>query len=173
MATLYFVIFQANLGVIWAVAGGTVLVCATVNSVLLAGVTRLTFAQAKMEGSFRYAHARVRCYAESIAFYDGEREEEQHLDDACTLAIANKMRLIRFEAGLHAFQTGFFMASILVSVGIPGLLYLYMGASHAGYTDAEFAARINTMVGASQGVIQVLVSLLVYLNVMSQAVGCG
>jgi ABC-type uncharacterized transport system fused permease/ATPase subunit len=38
----------------------------------------LTVFEDKSEGDFRFAEARVRTYVESIAFYDGEKEEEQN-----------------------------------------------------------------------------------------------
>jgi ABC-type uncharacterized transport system fused permease/ATPase subunit len=34
-----------------------------------------TYVQSQLEGNFRYSHARLRNYAESIAFYNGEAQE--------------------------------------------------------------------------------------------------
>ncbi len=37
------------------------------------------FSQERAEGFFRFAHARIRTYVESIAFFNGEQDEQQNV----------------------------------------------------------------------------------------------
>lgn len=65
-------------------------------------ISQFTFSQSKFEGNFRYAHARIRNYAESIAFYNGEEQEIANIETQFHSVLKNQLKLTRFQA----LQTG-------------------------------------------------------------------
>jgi ABC-type uncharacterized transport system fused permease/ATPase subunit len=53
-----------------------------------------------MEGYFRYAHARLRSYAESIAFYGGEKQELDNIAEKFENIVKNQTKLNKWQAVL-------------------------------------------------------------------------
>ena len=59
------------------------------------------FSQDRAEGFFRYAHARIRTYVESIAFYNGEKKEEQYTETALQYVLLRNLSVIRKQLPLN------------------------------------------------------------------------
>ena len=53
-------------------------VVATIKSVVLPPISRAVYKKDKHEGDFRYAHSRIRDYAESMTFFDSSGVEKQN-----------------------------------------------------------------------------------------------
>ena len=67
---------------------------------------RLNFDKEKLHGDYRYSLIRVQDNAESIAFYDGERQEGRHLAGRFRAIIINRWAIVRQMLGLDGFNTG-------------------------------------------------------------------
>uniref|UniRef100_A0A6B2KX08 ABC transporter domain-containing protein n=1 Tax=Arcella intermedia TaxID=1963864 RepID=A0A6B2KX08_9EUKA len=63
---------------------------------LLKPLAKYTFEQERLEGDFRYAHARIRDYAEAISFYEGEPMEKAHALTAFERVLANQKQLAKW-----------------------------------------------------------------------------
>lgn len=61
-------------------------------------ISKWTFTQAKLQGTFRYSHARLRSYAESIAFYDGELQESKNIMNEFDRVMENNYKLIFYQS---------------------------------------------------------------------------
>jgi len=59
----------------------------------------LTFLQLKKEADFRFSLIRVKNYAESIAFYRGEQQEKEQINQRLERAIDNKKKLVLWQDG--------------------------------------------------------------------------
>jgi ABC-type uncharacterized transport system fused permease/ATPase subunit len=59
------------------------------------------FSQEKAEGYFRYAHARIRAFVESIAFYNGEEDEQRNISSTFKSALARNITVIRKSFALN------------------------------------------------------------------------
>ncbi|ERN42402.1 ABC-type uncharacterized transport system, permease and ATPase component [Rubidibacter lacunae KORDI 51-2] len=71
-------------------------------------LVRLNFEQLKREANFRFGLVRLRENAEPIAFYRGEQQEKDHLDDRFTDIFNNFRRLILWrELGLGSFTNAY------------------------------------------------------------------
>ncbi|AFZ33396.1 ABC transporter domain-containing protein (plasmid) [Gloeocapsa sp. PCC 7428] len=67
----------------------------------------LNFEQLKREADFRYGLLRIRENAEAIAFYHGETQEQNHLQQRFRAVFLNFNHLIRAQFGLMVFQNGY------------------------------------------------------------------
>eukprot|EP01125_Pyxidicula_operculata_P015082 TRINITY_DN5097_c1_g2_i2.p1 TRINITY_DN5097_c1_g2~~TRINITY_DN5097_c1_g2_i2.p1 ORF type:complete len:1244 (-),score=197.46 TRINITY_DN5097_c1_g2_i2:64-3795(-) len=65
---------------------------------LVKPLAKYTFKQNQVEGDFRYAHARVRDYAESIALYKGEDMERKNAEAALDNVILNQRSVAKWTA---------------------------------------------------------------------------
>ena len=66
------------------------LVTAVINKQLMSPIVALTYNQDKLEGNFRFHHARVRTGAEAIAFTGGEEETKFALNEDFRKALVNQ-----------------------------------------------------------------------------------
>lgn len=78
----------------------------------------LNFQQLRREADFRFGLIHAREYAEPIAFYNGERREEQWLRDRFELLASNFGALLKKTLGLNLFQYAFTFATYVV----PGIV---------------------------------------------------
>ncbi|MCK3658931.1 ABC transporter ATP-binding protein [Pasteurellaceae bacterium Pebbles2] len=69
-------------------------------------LVKLNYAKEKLSGDYRYSLIRVRDNAESIAFYDGEKQERLHLKAKFNAMIQNRWVIVRRMLGLDGFNTG-------------------------------------------------------------------
>ena len=67
---------------------------------------RLNFENERLNGNYRYALIRVREHAESIAFFDGEATEKQHLHARFREVVDNRWRIVWRTLGLNTFNSG-------------------------------------------------------------------
>ena len=81
-------------------------ITAIINKMLMSPIVALTYNQDKLEGNFRFHHARVRTGAESIAFTGGEEETKFGLNEDFRKALANQTTQIFKQSYLNLF-TGF------------------------------------------------------------------
>ncbi|KNC52309.1 uncharacterized protein AMSG_11639 [Thecamonas trahens ATCC 50062] len=102
---------------------GYFLVATIINKFLLSPIVAFIFAQERLEGNYRYGHARVRTYAESIAFLSGADAESAGLAVSLRRLVSNARAIIwrefpldlstRFFAGL-----GGILSYLIVSIPI-------------------------------------------------------
>ncbi|ACB52413.1 ATP-binding protein of ABC transporter [Crocosphaera subtropica ATCC 51142] len=114
------------IGVLWAISqvltsflliyaiGGT-LVTVVVFGRILVGIN---FEQLKREANFRFSLVRVRENAEAIAFYQGQDQELQQIQQRFLAVFNNFNHLIRWQLNLNLFQNGYQYITFL----LPGLL---------------------------------------------------
>lgn len=70
-------------------------------------LTRLNFEQFRRDGNFRFGLIRVRENAEAIAFYQGQTQETQQVQQKFREVFVNFKRLIRWQFNLNVFQNGY------------------------------------------------------------------
>ncbi|MDO5652396.1 MAG: ABC transporter ATP-binding protein/permease [Moraxella sp.] len=75
---------------------------------------KLNFDKERLHGDYRYSLIRVRDNAESIAFYHGENQENQHLSRRFGAIITNRWAIIRRTLGLDGFNTGVTQIAMLL-----------------------------------------------------------
>jgi ABC-type uncharacterized transport system fused permease/ATPase subunit len=80
-----------GLGITW----GYIVVVYLISIPLMGRVVPHVYSQEKAEGFFRYAQARVRTYVESIAFYDGEMDEERNANSSFKNALKRSVIVLR------------------------------------------------------------------------------
>ncbi len=78
----------------------------------------LNFRQLRQEADFRFSLVRVRENAESIAFYQGEKQELKEVRRRFTGAFDNYNRLIRSQFFLNLFQYAYSMLTIVLPSAI-------------------------------------------------------
>ncbi|WPB59504.1 ABC transporter ATP-binding protein/permease [Xylophilus sp. GOD-11R] len=79
-----------------------------------APLIRLNFWQLRREADFRFGLMRLRENAESIAFYRGEAQERQQIDQRFDSVYNNYARLIRKQRSLNLFQRAFSQLTLVV-----------------------------------------------------------
>ncbi|MCZ2497927.1 ATP-binding cassette domain-containing protein [Xylophilus sp. Kf1] len=79
-----------------------------------APLIRLNFWQLRREADFRFGLMRLRENAESIAFYRGEPQERQAIDQRFDAVYNNYARLIRKQRSLNLFQRAFSQLTLVV-----------------------------------------------------------
>lgn len=111
-------------GVLWLISRELVVflilyaIAGTAITVVLFGkvMIGLNFYQLRREANFRFSLVRIRENAEAIAFYRGEVQESQQVDQCFAAAFTNCNKLIRVQLNLNLFQYGYsFMTVILPS----------------------------------------------------------
>lgn len=75
---------------------------------------KLNFNKEKFNGDYRYSLIRVRDNAESIAFYDGEQKEQDHLNTKFKMVIQNRWSIVRQMLGLDGFNTGITQVAMIL-----------------------------------------------------------
>jgi putative ATP-binding cassette transporter len=78
----------------------------------------LHFTQRRREADFRFGLVRLRENAEAIAFYHGERQEKQHLQQVFGRLFANAIQIIRWSLRLNFFYYG----NSLLALVLPTLI---------------------------------------------------
>lgn len=73
-----------------------------INKLIMGPIMRLVFYQEKLEGDFRFAHVRVRNWAESIALYGGGEVEKQYTESTFKELLSNKMRILKRQWTLNS-----------------------------------------------------------------------
>ncbi|UTO04245.1 ABC transporter ATP-binding protein/permease [Moraxella sp. FZLJ2107] len=102
-------------GVVFLVYG--FIITATVISVWIGRpLIRLNFEKEHRHGDYRYALVRVRDHAESIAFYQGERQEKRSLTAYFRAIIDNRWAIIKRSLGLGGFNTGVTQFAMLLPI---------------------------------------------------------
>jgi len=79
-----------------------------------APLIRLNFWQLRREADFRFGLMRLRENAESIAFYRGEAQERQQIDQRFDAVFNNFARLIKKQRALNIFQRAFSQLTLVV-----------------------------------------------------------
>ena len=88
----------------------------TVGALYLFGapLIRLNFWQLRREADFRFGLMRLRENAESIAFYRGEPQERQQIDQRFEAAFSNFRRLIKKQRALNLYQRSFSQLTLVL-----------------------------------------------------------
>lgn len=124
------------LGILWEISGtiilpigswtlhisGSLVFAALVYAIVGTLITRKTmrsllpldFQKEKLEGDFRYALVRIRENVESIAFYKGERHEEQTLDFSFRAIYQNSYRILLKMLSVNMWISFYGQIAILV-----------------------------------------------------------
>jgi ABC-type uncharacterized transport system fused permease/ATPase subunit len=108
-----------------------------VTRVLMKRIPAAAFAWRRTEGDLRFAHARVREYSESVAFYDGQLEERHNVDDMFSKATAafRAMLLAQLPPSLFA-QVYTTMSGTVAFGGIAVSMFYLDGFKSGSYTQA-------------------------------------
>jgi len=136
-------------GVLWSISRllvGTLLgyaVLGTVGTFLIGRkLIGLNYLQYEREADFRYGLVRVRENAESIAFYRGESRELRDLKSRLGAAIANMLRLIKWNRNLAFFTTGYNYLALIVPTVIVAPLFLQHRVEFGDITRAVGAFAV-------------------------------
>ncbi len=138
--------FSINIGILLSISRNltfALIIYASILSTLIVFASKklfkLNFEQLKYEANFRYGLVHIRNNAESIAFYAGEKQESQEINNRLKSVVKNFNLLIIWEALLRVLQR----STIYGSVFIPFIIL--SGPLLAGNMDfGEFSqARLN------------------------------
>ena len=92
-------------GLLWLVLGYSLLVTGVSYGIFGRVLKGLKLQQSKKEADLRFSLMRVRNYAESIAFYGGEAQENQQISQRLETAIENEKQVTLWENGYQQFFT--------------------------------------------------------------------
>eukprot|EP00792_Barthelona_sp_PAP020_P006897 TRINITY_DN3079_c3_g4_i1.p1 TRINITY_DN3079_c3_g4~~TRINITY_DN3079_c3_g4_i1.p1 ORF type:complete len:679 (+),score=162.71 TRINITY_DN3079_c3_g4_i1:39-2039(+) len=101
IAMVSYKIVQESSFVSLAIAVVWFLIGVFLNSQLMSPVVKVNYRQNQVEGDFRFAHVRVRTYAESVAFYKGESREHMIVEDRLKEVVDNFSELARLNVPLN------------------------------------------------------------------------
>ena len=107
-------------------------------------IVALTYNQDKLEGNFRFHHARVRTGAESIAFVGGEEETKFGLNEDFKKALANQTAQIFKQSYLNLF-TGFIGNGNAMLGYCVAALTIFTNPEYATYSPADLAESITQL----------------------------
>lgn len=136
------------------------LITVIINKQLMSPIVALTYNQDKLEGNFRFHHARVRTGAESIAFAGGEEETKFGLNEDFKKALANQTTQIFKQSYLNLFS-GFIGNSNAILGYCIAALTIFTNADYASYTAADLAesiTQLTSVIGGLTGSFNSLVS---------------
>ncbi|MEO6846349.1 MAG: ABC transporter ATP-binding protein/permease [Chthoniobacterales bacterium] len=112
----------------------------TVASILIGKrLVELYFHQFQKEADFRYGLIRVREYAESIAFYRGEKREHRDLTTRFAEVVKNTLRIIGWQRTLGFFTQGYNSLALIVPVIIVGPMFIHGKVAFGVVTQTEMA----------------------------------
>ncbi|MFN2425250.1 MAG: ABC transporter ATP-binding protein/permease [Candidatus Binatia bacterium] len=158
----------AFLGVLWGISGALVTAlfvyaaAGTVVSILIGKrLVRLSFHQYRKEADFRYGLVRVKDNAESIAFYRGERREQDDLVSRLKLALVNAAEIITWNRNLAFFTTSYNFAAIVLPIAIVAPMFIRGEVEFGVVTQA--AGAFATVLAAVSLVITKFEGLSIYL----------
>ena len=113
--------FSINIGILISISRSLTLaliIYASIISTLLILASKklfkLNFAQLKYEANFRYGLVHIRNNAESIAFYSGEKQESQEVNNRLDSVVKNFNLLITWEALLRVLQRSGIYGSVFI-----------------------------------------------------------
>jgi ABC-type uncharacterized transport system fused permease/ATPase subunit len=127
-----------------------VLLCALVMQCLVQPIARATANVQEHEGSFRYAHGRLRVYTESIAFMRGEQREFWVVDRLFSELYASVQRWIRSAIPLKTFAflsifIGILSSYVLVAFAALYLITLEGDDKRKKYNVSVMIARVGAL----------------------------
>ncbi|MGF1513739.1 MAG: ABC transporter ATP-binding protein/permease [Elainellaceae cyanobacterium] len=103
---------------------------------------RINYDQLRLEANFRYGMVHVRDNAESIAFYQGERLEQQQVDDRLRSVLHNSNLLILWNSIIVLLQRGYNYFTRIVPYTIVAPLYLMGETDFGTIGQASLAFRL-------------------------------
>jgi len=99
----------------------------------------LNFAQLQKEADFRYSLVRLRENAESVAFYQGEKQEKDAVEGRLDFAIGNYIDLIRWQRNLDFFTTAYrYLIQVLPALVVAPIYF--KGGMELGVVSQSFSA---------------------------------
>ena len=117
-------------------------------------IVALTYTQNEAEGAFRFAHARIRDYCESITIFQGQATECSRLGRTFDVVFQNKRALLLADFRLNLWK-------IFSSEGVPSLLaYTAVFVSLAQHQDNYCApqqdciAYVTNTIGSTAGLLK-------------------
>jgi len=135
-------------------------ITAIINKMLMSPIVALTYNQDKLEGNFRFHHARVRTGAESIAFTGGEEETKFGLNEDFRKALANQTTQIFKQSYLNLF-TGFIGNGNAMLGYCVAALTIFTNPEYATYSPADLAesiTQLTSVIGGLTGSFTALVN---------------
>ncbi|KAI8646414.1 ATP-binding cassette sub-family D member 4-like protein [Parasitella parasitica] len=116
-------------------------------------IVNAVFFKELQEGNFRYLHVRLRQYAESIAFCDGEKEENSRAQHSLDTLLTYQRTIVNKELPLKMANESFsYLGSILsyLIIAIP---------IFAGAFDGKDASELSAIISANSFVAMYLIYL--------------
>lgn len=133
-------------GILWTISKSLsvfLLFYAIFGTVITVAIGRrlipLNFNQLRLEANFRYGLVHVRDNAESIAFYQGERQESRQIKERFLSAFHNFNLLIGWQRNVDYFTTGYRYIVIILPSLIMAPLYFAGEIQFGDITQANFA----------------------------------
>jgi putative ATP-binding cassette transporter len=133
-------------GVLWGISGQLVvglLLYTGVGTIISVVIGRrlvgLYFQRYQTEADFRYGLVRVRDYAESIAFFRGERREHQDVLQRFGAVVRNTLETIGWSRNLRVFTHSYNYVALIVPVLVVGPMYMRGEIEFGAVTQAESA----------------------------------
>eukprot|EP00292_Cryptomonas_paramecium_P009505 CAMPEP_0113715252 /NCGR_PEP_ID=MMETSP0038_2-20120614/33155_1 /TAXON_ID=2898 /ORGANISM="Cryptomonas paramecium" /LENGTH=247 /DNA_ID=CAMNT_0000642491 /DNA_START=176 /DNA_END=916 /DNA_ORIENTATION=- /assembly_acc=CAM_ASM_000170 len=118
------------------------LITSIVNQTLMSPIVALTYNQDRLEGNFRFHHARVRTGAEAIAFTGGEEETKAALNQDFRRALRNQTAQIFRQSYLNLF-TGFIgNGNAMLGYSVAALT-VFTNPTFQNYSTADLAEAIT------------------------------
>ncbi len=117
----------------------------------------INFNQLRLEADFRYGLVHVRDNAESIAFYQGERQELSQIRRRFAQALRNFDLLIGWQRNVDYFTTGYRYAVVILPSLILAPIYFQGTIEYGDITQAGFA--FSQVLGAFSLIVNQIDSL--------------
>jgi vitamin B12/bleomycin/antimicrobial peptide transport system ATP-binding/permease protein len=134
VGVLWGISVQLTIGLLLYTGAGT-LISAIIGRRLLG----LYFQRYQTEADFRYGLVRVRDYAESIAFFRGERREHQDMLQRFGAVVRNTLETIGWGRNLRAFTHSYQYVALVVPALVVGPMYMRGEIEFGVVTQAEIA----------------------------------
>lgn len=150
------------------VAYGFALLSMVISHVLMKPIVAATFKANRAEGSFRWAHARAREFAESIAFYKGVDRERVTAERRFDTAYKLQLKLIRTRMPVFFFTSFWTMSADIAQFMILGMIIVSSGQVF-GYPLN--LGSLMTLLQLSSGLIAHLSSLPTYWSQTATVAG--
>lgn len=99
----------------------------------------INYEQLRLQADFRYSLVHVRDNAEAIAFYQGERREQDGVEGRLRAALQNFDKVIQWTTGLTIYQKTFFYVARLVPYFVVGGLYFAGKVDFGTFGQVSFA----------------------------------
>ena len=138
--------YMCYLALLYAVLG------TTLTFILGRPLVRLNFRQQRYEADFRFSLIRVRENSESIALYQGEREEGKYLRTSFASLVGNYIKLIVCTKRLGFLTLGYAQTAVIFPILISAPLYF------AKIITMGSIMQINSAFGRVQDSLSTLVS---------------